>query len=200
MTQIKRRILFFFVFVLVACAFLLPLWVSGHKPQEKDAPRRTVSGKVEDLKVLVADVKRISELSFQAVIHVPSGMETPDGPEPFTEEQQELYVLLTRYFGLQHIMVRIAACESRLFHVRGGQVVVGEKTPDVGLFQINPVNHPFMRSHGLNPAVLEHNIAFAKYLFDRRGVRDWSSSQHCWGSRDGLTFVYPPARARGRAS
>ncbi len=189
--RIKRRTLFFSVFVLVACAFLRPLWVSGHKPQEKDAPRRAMSGKVEDLAVHVSDVKKAGRMTTPPTLRVPIRMYTSEGIEPLSQYQQELYTLLSRYFGVGHIMVRIAACESRLLHTRGGRVVVGEKTPDVGLFQINPVHHAFMRGYGLDPGVLEHNIAFAKYLFDRRGVRDWSSSQHCWGSKDGLTFVYP---------
>ncbi len=166
----------------------------GHKPEEKDESRTRVSGVVESPSEHVAEVQRVYDRLESSATRVPVSMKTPDGEEPFTHVQQELYTLLTLYFGEGHIMIRIAACESRLLHTKvSGGVVIGEKTPDVGLFQINPMHHSFMRRHRLDPSVLEHNVAYARYLFDRRGVKDWSPSRPCWGTKDGLRFIYSRA-------
>ncbi len=76
-------------------------------------------------------------------------------------------------------MIRIASCESSLHHAVNGKVVES-KTGDSGLFQINQIHKEELDRLKLNPMKLEDNVKYAKYLFDRSGVKSWYWSKDCW--------------------
>jgi len=68
---------------------------------------------------------------------------------------------------------RIAFCESSLDpKATNGQ--------DWGLFQIRASVHKKDPLWLLN---VDNNIAFAKYLYERDGLRPWRSSQRCWRAK-----------------
>lgn len=86
-------------------------------------------------------------------------------------------------FGTSTPMVEIARCESRLRHFKSPNVVLrGDITPaDVGLYQINVDYHEDkIKELGINIYTVDGNIAYAKYLYDKNGTRDWNASKKCW--------------------
>jgi hypothetical protein len=99
-----------------------------------------------------------------------------------TNEQRAVRSRLMKVFRENPVMVRIAYCESSWrHHAEDGKVLVGEKTPDVGVFQINlPANGEKLRKLGLDPHSFEDNVRYAQYLLETRGLRDWKSSMDCW--------------------
>jgi hypothetical protein len=107
--------------------------------------------------------------------------------------QRLVYSLIRAYFSDRPEIVRVAACESGLRHFTPeGEVVIGKITPDVGVFQINPIHHRTMVSQGLDPKNLVHNLAYAAVLIrERPNLNHWNSSRHCWSDPDRVRFVYP---------
>lgn len=84
-------------------------------------------------------------------------------------------------FGPNSVMEQVAVCESgmRQFDANG-EVIVGKVTPDRGLYQIAPKYHLVNASKmGLDLDTLQGNILYAKYLYDRNGIKDWSASRAC---------------------
>lgn len=81
------------------------------------------------------------------------------------------------------ILAKIAFCESRNKQFdANGNILRGVQNPkDVGVMQINEDFH-LKDSKDLNLDIhtLEGNIAYAKYLYEQRGVKPWSSSSKCW--------------------
>lgn len=78
------------------------------------------------------------------------------------------------------LFVKIASCEG----VRNGHIVAdahNPKTNDDGVFQINEAAHgEEVKELGLDMMNPKDNIQFARMLYDRNGVRDWSASKSCW--------------------
>jgi len=88
------------------------------------------------------------------------------------------------YFSDIPIMVEIARCESRFRQYDSdGDVLRGEKnTSDRGVMQINEYFHNENSDKlGYDILTLEGNTAYARYLFEKYGVRPWISSSRCWG-------------------
>lgn len=83
------------------------------------------------------------------------------------------------------ILLRIAECESnnRQFN-EDGSVLRGRKNPsDVGRFQINEFYHlETARKLNMDIYTWEDNTAYALYLFEKNGTRDWLWSASCWQS------------------
>jgi len=88
------------------------------------------------------------------------------------------------YFSDIPIMVEIAKCESRFRqNDKNGDVLRGEKnSSDRGVMQINEYFHNENSDKlGYNILTIEGNTAYARYLFEKYGVKPWSSSIKCWG-------------------
>ena len=85
-------------------------------------------------------------------------------------------------FGTSSPMVRVAFCESGYRQYKDGEVLRGVVNPkDVGLLQINEYYHlETSKRLGLNIHTIDGNLAYAKYLFDKNGTRDWNASKPCW--------------------
>lgn len=111
----------------------------------------------------------------------------PEGQTPRQEEvvlieakidwtQERIIEEIETVFPDAPIMVEVARCESGL------RPVIEGPTDDHGVFQIH------MPSHGESVRALgldvkndpRDNIRFARMLYDRNGLRDWSASAHCW--------------------
>lgn len=79
-------------------------------------------------------------------------------------------------------MVQVAICESSLRQFDApNHVLRGYTTPaDTGVFQINVDYHgQEAKDLGFDIYTLDGNIAFAKYLYQKNGLRDWSASEKC---------------------
>lgn len=89
------------------------------------------------------------------------------------------------YFSDVPVMVEIAKCESRFRqHDKNGEVLRGEQNSlDRGVMQINEYYHnEDSKKLGYDILTIEGNTAYARYIFERYGVRPWKSSSRCWGS------------------
>lgn len=85
---------------------------------------------------------------------------------------------LTVYPKVPEDLLRAGYCETRLNHHQGGKVIRGKANPrDIGIMQINLDYHlPELKRLGLDAGIQEDNLAFARILYDRNGVRDWNWS------------------------
>ncbi len=89
--------------------------------------------------------------------------------------------VLESEFGADSPMVDVAWCESRFRQFdTPNHVLRGEITPaDIGLFQVNAEYHyKFLRPY--NVYSLQGNILYAKFLYTKNGLRDWTASKSCW--------------------
>lgn len=102
---------------------------------------------------------------------------------PVIEEVKDTEQLLIDRFGENHIMIKIASCESSLEHLKeDGTVITGHvDKDDTGLFQINLRFHQeTAESMGLNVFEVNDNIAYASYLYETQGTKPWNASKSCW--------------------
>ncbi len=80
-------------------------------------------------------------------------------------------------------MIEIARCESTLRHYNNeGQPLRGHvDRNDVGVMQINERYHLETANRlGINIYTREGNMAYARNLYERKGVQPWSASYPCW--------------------
>ena len=87
------------------------------------------------------------------------------------------------YFSDIPIMIEVARCESRFRQYdKNGNVLRGEvNNLDRGVMQINEYYHSEdSEKLGVDILTLEGNTAYARYLFEKYGVKPWSSSSKCW--------------------
>src|SRR3989344_652318 len=98
------------------------------------------------------------------------------GPQTLEEHVKD-------YFKDEPILAEIAKCEStyRQFK-KDGRVIRGIVNPkDVGVMQINERFHSEVSEKlGFDIYTLEGNMAYAKWLYDKEGVKAWMSSSKCW--------------------
>jgi len=66
-------------------------------------------------------------------------------------------------------MVKVATCESQL-----NPDAIGPDGRDHGVFQIRDIHNAG------NMFDEDANIAFARVIYDRNGLRDWDASRWCW--------------------
>ena len=87
------------------------------------------------------------------------------------------------YFSDIPVMIEIARCESRFRqHDKNGDVLRGqENNLDRGVMQINEYYHNNdSEKLGYDIMTLEGNTAYARHLFEKKGVKPWKSSSPCW--------------------
>lgn len=88
------------------------------------------------------------------------------------------------YFSDIPVMVEVARCESRFRHYdKDGDILRGEKNnSDRGVMQINEFYHnENSEKLGFDILTLEGNTSYARYLFEKYGLKPWKSSAKCWG-------------------
>lgn len=98
------------------------------------------------------------------------------GPETLEEHVKD-------YFKDDPILAEIAKCEStyRQFKVNGHVVRGLVNSYDVGVMQINEKYHAEQaEEQGFDIYTLDGNLAYAKWLYDKEGVKPWMSSAKCW--------------------
>ena len=103
--------------------------------------------------------------------------------QPFMAAQTvEEYV--REYFVDIPVMAAIAKCESRFRQYdKNGSVLRGEVVhEDVGVMQVNETYHKAVAGKlGLDLTVIQDNVAYARYLYEKQGTKPWNSSKACWG-------------------
>lgn len=100
-----------------------------------------------------------------------------------TSEPNATEMAVREYFRDIPVMVSIARCESRFRHtLADGSVLRGEKDrADTGVMQINTRYHNARALKlGFNLHLLEHNLAYARALYEKQGTKPWNSSALCW--------------------
>ena len=85
------------------------------------------------------------------------------------------------------ILADIAWCESRYRQFTPkGDILRGEvNSQDIGVMQINERYHlKTAQDLDLNLYSLEGNLAYAKYLYEKKGTAPWIHSKKCWGKSE----------------
>lgn len=111
---------------------------------------------------------------------------------------QEIEIELTaeeyvnKYFSDVPVLIAVAKCESQFRqHNKREQTLRGEVNEfDLGVMQINEMYHEKRADKlGLDLHTIEGNTAYARYLFEKEGLKPWSSSSRCW-KKSGLYTSY----------
>ena len=88
-----------------------------------------------------------------------------------------------KYFSDIPILKEVAKCESNFRQLdKNGNVLKGVANSfDRGVMQINEIYHK-ERSENLGYDIneLSGNVAYARHLFEKEGLKPWSSSATCW--------------------
>jgi len=102
-----------------------------------------------------------------------------------TESEMTVKERVSVYFEDDPVLVRIAGCESSYRHLdKNGYIVRGKvNRRDIGVMQINEYYHlSASKKLGYDIYTLEGNMAYAKYLYEKKGSQPWNSSRACWNS------------------
>lgn len=131
----------------------------------------------------------VNQIEYVHASSVVESLETEVEPEPKTVLIEVVYNWtperiaqeIDKVFPDAPIMHDVMRCES------GGNNDAYNPTNnshDNGLFQISDLYHgPEVRRRGLDVGNPADNIAFARILYDRNGLQDWSASKHCWSGK-----------------
>lgn len=91
--------------------------------------------------------------------------------------------MVRSYFKDIPVMIQIARCESTFQHkLADGSTIKGRVDPaDTGVMQINKRYHQkAAATMGLNLEDIYHNMAYARFLYERQGTQPWNASAPCW--------------------
>jgi len=94
--------------------------------------------------------------------------------EPLTVEEKIIQELGPEF-------IAIAKCESGIRQFNEDGSVLISATSDIGLFQVNQVHWDTAKEMGIDINTVDGNIAYAKFLKEQNGTRDWFMSKHCHG-------------------
>ncbi len=106
-------------------------------------------------------------------------IETLDATLPIEDRREYVQA----FFEHQPVLARIAFCESTFKHNdTNGSVLRGKvDSKDVGIMQINERYHGKQaKDLGYDIYTLRGNMAYARYLFEKQGVKPWNASSACW--------------------
>ena len=114
-------------------------------------------------------------------LSIDNNISNPKVEKTLTTLSTEEYI--RKYFSDKPILAEIARCESRFRQEdKDGEVLVGEVNKfDKGVMQINELYHGDRADKlGLDITTLEGNAKYARFLFEKEGVKPWNSSSKCW--------------------
>lgn len=103
--------------------------------------------------------------------------------ESAEDSRKDVEEYIRNYFSDIPIMIEVAKCESRFRQYdKRGNVLRGEENElDRGVMQINEYYHnEDSEKLGYDILTLEGNTAYARYLFEKYGIKPWKSSSRCW--------------------
>lgn len=112
---------------------------------------------------------------------IATGQETTE-TRSFTDSKAMQSYLHQEFFDAP-ILIEVARCESEFRQFdRDGNVIRGRVVPDdIGVMQINEYYHGDTADKlGLDIHTTEGNVAYAKYLYGKYGLKPWSASKACW--------------------
>ncbi len=92
--------------------------------------------------------------------------------------------IVRAYFADIPALIEVARCESTFAQFgKDGKVLRGRAVAsDVGVMQINEFYHGDTADKlGMDLSTIKGNMAYARYLYQRNGLSDWSASKPCWG-------------------
>lgn len=94
------------------------------------------------------------------------------------------------YFAENPVLAEIAKCESHFRHYRGNGVLRGDyDRNDIGVMQINERYHALRaEKNGFDIHTLEGNLGYARWLYEREGLKPWKSSRACWNGAETLAM------------
>lgn len=98
-------------------------------------------------------------------------------------DSKAVEMIVRKEFKNQPILVEIARCESTFRHYDAeGKLLRGKvDSRDVGVMQINTYYHGATAEKlGIDLYTIEGNLEYAKYLYDKNGLKDWRASSACW--------------------
>ncbi len=109
----------------------------------------------------------------------------------FTSSKQMQSYLQQEYFDTP-ILIEVARGESeyRQFD-SNGKVIRGRAVPDdIGVMQINEYFHgETAKKMGYDIYTTEGNVAYAKYLYGKYGLKPWSASAPCWNKNGDIALA-----------
>ncbi len=108
----------------------------------------------------------------------------PDSLADIINPKKAVEAQVRAYFKDSPILIRIAFCESTFRHYeKDGSVLRGVKNKrDVGVMQINEFYHASKADElKLDLENITDNMAYAQYLYDKKGTQPWAASRPCWG-------------------
>lgn len=91
-----------------------------------------------------------------------------------TYSEERIIELIEETFWDAPVMLRVARCESGL---KSDAYNPTNDSHDRGIFQIS------RKYHGQSDADMydvRKNLAYARQLYDKNGLRDWEASRDCW--------------------
>jgi len=119
-----------------------------------------------------------------ATFGAPAALSESSQFEQLAQNPESLDAYVEEYFSDAPILADIAWCESSMRHTRkDGTILRGEvDSDDIGVMQINTRYHLIDSEElGLDIYSLNGNLAYAKYLYEKQGVKPWKASSPCWG-------------------
>ncbi len=102
------------------------------------------------------------------------------------QDRKAVEEYLRKEYSDTPILVEIARCESTFSQIdKEGKVIRGRvNSADVGVMQINEKYHSVKAEElGYDLHTIDGNIAFAKYLYEKYGVKPWNASSKCWSKK-----------------
>lgn len=104
-----------------------------------------------------------------------------DCPLIGTDETERI---VRAYYEDVPILAEVARCESRFRHYTENGVLRNEQgSSATGVMQLMASYHEEeAQKRGWSIRDLEGNLAYARWLYDREGLRPWEASRYCWGS------------------
>ena len=89
------------------------------------------------------------------------------------------------------ILVEVARCEShfRQYDATGVVLKNNQGSSALGVMQIMASYHEqAAKELGWSIRDLEGNLAYARWLYEREGLRPWEASRYCWGSEGSIVY------------
>jgi hypothetical protein len=133
------------------------------------------AGNIPEAQAEVASYEAVKSENYQPI-------SDPENVEKFIAD----------YFADIPVMTKIAYCESRNRHLdKNSQILKGVSTPlDRGVMQINLHYHQATAAKmGLDLHDLDDNVAYARYLYEKQGVKPWMASSKCWSRLDSVEIA-----------
>src|SRR3569832_1576681 len=99
------------------------------------------------------------------------------------DQSQTVEEYVRDYFADVPVLAEIASCESHFTQFdKNGKVVKNANSSAVGVFQIMSSIHATFADQklGLDIYSLQGNAAYARYMYDRQGLKPWEASKACW--------------------